>query len=82
MQAFLGWATVLNLGVLAVHTMVLVVMNDWVYDVTNSVFPISKEARSSGAFGYLANLRVVVTAFFLAPYVALRIVGGSTTEPA
>jgi len=72
---FLGWCTVLNLGVLILAALALVVAGKPIKRLHARLFQLSEDDLSRAYFQYLAQYKIAILVFNLIPYLALRIVG-------
>lgn len=72
---FFGWASAINLGYLIIATLTIIVFKAQLLAVHNSLFGLSATQLSTSYFKFLANYKVMTLVFFVAPYIALRIVG-------
>jgi len=72
--AFFGWCSVINLGVLIISSVMLMACPDWVMAMHSKMFGLEEKELGSLYFRFLAYYKIVVIAFNLAPYFALRII--------
>lgn len=73
---FLGWCTILNYGVLTFSTLMLVSSaGNWAKRIHSKLFGIAEENLNPMYFSYLANYKLAIFIFNLAPYLALKIMG-------
>lgn len=72
--AFLGWCSVINIGVLVVAALVIVAMRESMSKMHGSMFGLEQAELSSAYFQYLANYKIAIIIFNLVPYLALRII--------
>ena len=70
---FLGWLSVINIGVLLFSTMMVVLFRDFVANIHAKMFSISKDELPFAYFQYLAQYKTLTLIFNLAPYVALKV---------
>ena len=70
---FLGWCSVINIGILLFTTLLLLPMNEWVANIHGRLFGIKRTDVQLSYFNYLANYKIVVLVFNLAPYIALKV---------
>lgn len=70
---FLGWCTVLNIGVLLVLLVVLGSMHGWISELTSGIFGVSPDEVRNTMFRFFMQYRLIVATFNLVPYVALKI---------
>jgi hypothetical protein len=71
----LGWCTVLNLGFLAFAALLLMLAGGPIKRLHAATFGLSDDDLSRAYFQYLAQYKIVIFVFNLAPYLALRIIG-------
>ena len=74
-RAVLGWATVLNLAILALAGLGVVFAGDFLKRVHGRFYRLSGEDLDRQYFQYLANYKILIFVYNLGPYLALRIVG-------
>jgi hypothetical protein len=72
--AVLGWSTVLNMGFLAFAAILLLVAGGPIRRIHAGMYGLSEDDLSRAYFQYLAQYKIMIFVFNLAPYVALRIV--------
>ncbi|MEM8630476.1 MAG: DUF6868 family protein [Pseudomonadota bacterium] len=70
-----GWATLINLAILAVAAIAVVGMREFLVKTHGRMFDMDEAALSRAYFGWLANYKILTVIFFLVPYIALRIAG-------
>lgn len=75
LRAFLGWCTLINLGLLLWWWLWLVFGRDWVYGMHGRWFKLSEERFDAIHYGAIAFFKLCVIVFNLVPYLALRIIG-------
>jgi hypothetical protein len=73
LAAFLGWCTLINLGMLMFATLMLASMRASVSRIHGSMFGLEEADLSRAYFQYLAQYKILVFVFNLIPYLALRI---------
>ena len=71
---FLGWCTVLNLGMLAFTGFLVMAMRDLMTRIHASMFGVSEVDMPSVYFRYMAQYQVGIFIFNLAPYIALKLI--------
>ena len=71
----LGWASVVNIGFLLLVFITLTAMKGMYITVHKKMFGMSEDDLSRAYFQYMAQYKIVVFVFNLAPYVALKIMG-------
>ncbi len=72
---FLGWATVINLSFLMVTFLAVTFLRNTILQIHRKLFGLSEEDILRAYFQYMAQFKIVVVVFFLAPYVALKLMG-------
>lgn len=71
---FLGWCTIFNYGVLAFTSVMLVTdAGSWAKGIHSRLFNIPEDKLDPMYFSFLANYKLAVLIFNLAPYLALKI---------
>lgn len=71
----LGWAAVINIGILVFATIALSTMKNTVVSIHSTMFGLTEVQLNAAYFRYLANLKLLTTVFILAPYLSLKIMG-------
>ena len=70
----LGWISVINFSVLILWFLVFVFAKTWYYNLTSKWFTIPEEKFDLIHYSLMGIFELVVIAFFLTPYIALRII--------
>lgn len=73
LTVFLGWSTVINFAVLICASVMIMGFRNAICSIHSKLTGVSKEALPLQYFQYLANYKIAVLVFNLAPYLALRI---------
>lgn len=73
LSAFFFWGAAINLGVLLLSTLALVFARGWVWRLQSRMFPLREDHFNALVYGYLAVYKIVLIAFFVAPWVALQL---------
>ena len=73
LAAFLGWCTLINIGMLMFASLALVSMRASISRIHGSMFGLDDKDLSRAYFQYLAQYKILVFIFNLTPYLALRI---------
>ncbi len=73
LRTFLGWCSVINIGVLIITSLALLVMRGTVAKIHSRLFGLSEEDLARAYFQYLAQFKIAVIVFNLVPYIALRV---------
>ena len=72
--AVFGWGLAINLAIYALAAFMVVVFRDWMGDMHARMFRLEKADIQIRYFSYLATYKIVLIVFWLAPYIAMRIV--------
>ena len=75
LQAVLGWAALLNLGLLLFWFGMFMAAHDWVYEVHNRWFKMSRADFDTTHYKLMGFYELSIFVVLLGPYLALRIVG-------
>ncbi len=70
---FLGWCTVINVGLLLLASIFLTVLRDWAAGVHAGMFGVSREDMLRAYVQYLANFKIAVLVLNLTPWIALKL---------
>ncbi|MEC5125677.1 hypothetical protein VSU19_02870 [Verrucomicrobiales bacterium BCK34] len=73
LTSFLGWCLVLNIGLLMFSTIMIMLCKTWITKLHAKLLNMNEDALSIEYFRYLANYKVLVIVFNLAPWVALKL---------
>lgn len=71
---WLGWMTVINVGLLLVWALAFVWMHDWIYRIHGRWFKLSPERFDAIHYGGMALFKMSMVMLNLVPYLALRLV--------
>ncbi len=74
-RAVLGWSSLLNLGMLAFAAILVMVAGDPIKRIHSRLYGLSGADLDRAYFQYMANYKIMIFVFNLAPYLAMRIVG-------
>jgi hypothetical protein len=72
--SFFGWTAVVNLAFLMVSWTVFSLAREWAYSVHNRWLPMSREQWSHAIFVSYAGYKIATFAFFVVPWIALKII--------
>jgi len=72
---FLGWTSVINIGILTFTSIMLMLMQGFAAKIHSRMFKLDELDVKRAYFQYLAQFKIAVLVFNLAPYVALKIMG-------
>ena len=75
LSSFLGWSLVLNLSVLIFTTIMITLFKRQITKIHAGLFDMKEETLGPEYFRYLANYKLLVTVFNLAPWLALKLMG-------
>lgn len=73
LTAFLGWCTILNIGMLALTGIMIMAMRGLMIRIHTSMFGVSEGDLPSIYFKYMAQYQTAIFVFNLAPYIALKL---------
>ena len=73
LAAFLGWCTLINMGMLIFASLAMVSMRETMTKMHTSMFGLDDADLARAYFQYLAQYKILVVVFNLVPYLALRI---------
>ena len=73
LRTFLGWCTILNMGMLVVWSLAFVFAHDLVFKVHTRWFRISEERFDEIHYTLMGYYKLAVFLFNLAPYLVLRL---------
>lgn len=74
LTAFLGWCTLINIGLLLFSTLMIALIKDFAIRVHSKMFDLDPQTLPTMYFDYLGRFKVLVIVFNLVPYLALRII--------
>jgi hypothetical protein len=72
LRAFVGWGAVCNIAFLGVTLSLYLTCRDAIYSLYGQCFEVSRETVSAVLFGAFVFYELVIFAFFIMPYLALR----------
>lgn len=71
--AFFGWTTVINFVFLLVSAIIVIAMRESISRVHGRMFGLETADLSRAYFQYVAQYKIAIVVFSLAPYVALKL---------
>jgi len=71
--SFLGWCTVVNVGVLILSSALLIAFKHTIINIHSKLFELEKEHLPLAYFHYLANYKVAIFILNIVPYIALKV---------
>ena len=74
MECFFLWCFVINMGLVVWWFLWLLLAHDWVYRMHTKWFQLSVERFDAIHYSALVGFKIAIFAFFLVPYLALKIV--------
>ena len=74
-REFLGWCSVMNVGLLCVWALAFIGAHDWMHKVHGKLFALSSETFDTVHYGAIAFFKIVVFVFNIVPYLALCLMG-------
>ncbi len=72
-REFLGWCTVINVGLFFVVLVKILLLRDWASRVHAKMFRVDEATMRQAYFQFLVNYKIAVIVFNLVPYIALSI---------
>lgn len=69
-----GWMTVINIFILLFTTLAIIVMRERVVKIHAQMFGVEESELTPVYFRYLANYKLMILVFNLAPYIALKFI--------
>ncbi len=73
-RSFLGWCSVINMGLLLYWFLFIMFAHDWVYRVHSKWFKISVEKFDTVHYAGMMYFKIAIFVFIIVPYFALCIV--------
>ena len=70
---FIGWCSVINVGILATTVVALVFMRNFASTIHEKMFGIDKAELPKMYFRYIANYKIAILILNIVPYLALKI---------
>ena len=72
-REFIGWCTVINIGILLIATIFLVLTRAPILKMHAKLFELSQADLSLSYFQFLGQYKLAIYVLNLVPYIALRI---------
>ena len=72
---FLGWASVLNIVLLVLTTIMVIAMRGTISRIHSGLFGLDEKDLGRAYFQYIALYKIAIIVFNVAPYIALKIMG-------
>ena len=73
MREFLGWCSVINIGLLIFYAIFLVLLRGRISHIYTKMFNLDERDISRACFQYLAQYKIVIIVFNIVPYFTLMI---------
>ncbi|MEW6670588.1 MAG: DUF6868 family protein [Thermodesulfobacteriota bacterium] len=73
-RSMLAWCTVINMGLLIGWFLLFFFAHDWIYRIHSKWYHIPQDRFDAIHYAGIAFFKILVLAFNLVPYLALRIV--------
>jgi hypothetical protein len=70
---FFGWASVINIAVLLISSILVIVMRDPISKLHSKLFGLDQQDLGRAYFLYLAQYKIAMIVLSIAPYIALKI---------
>lgn len=71
---FMGWSLLINLGFFLIASFMLMFFRGMPVKMHSKLFGVDEEFLKQSYFNYLANYKLLIIVFNLAPYMVLRLV--------
>ena len=72
-REFLGWCSVINIGLLLLSMVMLVIMRGWIVSIHAKMTGVSEAELPRLYLEFLGSYKTFIIVFNIVPYVALRI---------
>jgi len=69
----LGWTSVINLAILCLSTLTVIAMRGTIATIHSRLFGLDAKDLGRAYFQYLAQYKIAIFAFNIAPYIALKV---------
>jgi hypothetical protein len=73
LTTFLGWCSVINIGVLLFSTLMMIVVRDFAIKLHSSLFGVNPEELPIIYLQYLGNYKIAIIILNIVPYIALKV---------
>ena len=70
----LAWTSIINIGLLCFTTLAIISMRGFITRIHAALFGMDDKDLGRAYFQYLAQFKIVILVFNIAPYIALRII--------
>ncbi|MDX2506334.1 MAG: hypothetical protein QNL62_17900 [Gammaproteobacteria bacterium] len=72
-REFLGWCSVINIGMLLVSTIMLTIMRSWVIKIHASTTGVSEMELPRIYIEFLGNYKILIIMLNVVPYISLSV---------
>lgn len=72
-REFLGWCSVINIGLLLLTSLTIIIMRSWIVRIHANLTGVSQAELPRIYLEFLGNYKMLVIVFNLVPYIALSI---------
>ncbi len=72
-REFLGWCSVINIGMLIISTVMLTIMRSWILKIHAKMTGVSEAELPRIYIEYLGNYKILIIIFNVVPYLSLRL---------
>ena len=73
LTTFIGWCTVINVVALAITSIMLMLLRNFIPGIHGRMFGVNKEDLPLTYVQYLGNYKIAIIVLNIVPYIALRI---------
>lgn len=73
LTTFLGWSTVINIGLMVLTAVILITLKDTIAELHGKMYGLEKADVLRLYFSYLGNYKVAIFMLNLVPYIVLKI---------
>ena len=73
MIEFLGWCSVINIGMLIFYSIFIIIFTDTMVKIHTKMLDLDKNYLNQAYFKYLAQYKIIIIIFNIVPYFALKI---------
>ena len=73
LTTFLGWCSIINIGLLLISTIMMIVVRDFAIKLHSSLFGVNPEELPLIYLQYLGNFKIAIIILNIVPYIALKV---------
>lgn len=74
MIEFLGWCSIINLGILILSAVFIIIFKDTAIKIHTKMFDLDKIYLQQSYFKYLAQYKIIIIVFNIVPYFVLNVI--------